>query len=103
MNSGRIKGDMLDNSMTQQEIVDRYFQEHRAKVLDIAAFLDRVDRCHEDCSDFRIKAMMQCITELQSGKEGRTKRILELLSDQTTEPIESAGTKGASGAVPPTS
>ncbi len=89
--------------MTQEEIIDRYFLEHRAKVLDVAAFLDRVDRAGKDTSDFRIDAMMQCIKELQSGKEGRAKRILELLSDQTTEPIESAGTKGASGAVPPTS
>ena len=101
MNSGRIKGDMPENSMTQQEIVDRYFQEHRAKVLDIAAFLDRVDRCHEDRSDFRIEALMLCIEELQSDKENRTERILLLLSDQTSDPIEHAGEKGASGAVPP--
>lgn len=87
--------------MSQQEIVDRYFQEHRAKVLDIAAFLDRVDRCNEDHSDFRIEALMQCIEELQSGKKNRAEKILLLLSDRTSDPIEQAGEKGASGAVPP--
>ncbi len=89
--------------MTKEEIVDRYFLEHRAKVLDIAAFLDRIDRSGETTSDFRIEALLSCIKELQSGKEGRTQRILDLLSDQTTEPIERAGMKGASGAPPPTS
>ena len=89
--------------MTKQEIVDRYFLEHRAKVLDIAAFLDRIDRSPEGTPDFRIDALMKCIKELESTKEGRAQRILDLLSDQSTEPIEHAGTKGASGAVPPTS
>lgn len=93
----------MASNMTKEAIVDRYFLEHRAKVLDIAAFLDRVDRTTDGVSDFRIEALLSCIKELQSGKEGRTQRILNLLSDQTTEPIEFAGMKGASGAVPPVS
>jgi hypothetical protein len=91
----------MASKLTQKEIVDKYFLEHRAKLLDIAAFLDRIDRSDATPIDFRVKAFMKCIDELQSGKQGRTQRILELLSDQSTEPIESAGTKGASGAVPP--
>lgn len=94
---------MPANRLTQKEIVDKYFLEHRAKVLDIAAFLDRIDRCDKNTSDFRIEALMKCITELQTNTEGRAQRILELLSDNTTEPIENAGTKGACGAVPTTS
>ncbi|MGY8752539.1 MAG: hypothetical protein ACKVIO_01450 [Phycisphaerales bacterium] len=93
----------MASNMTKEEIVDRYFLEHRAKVLDIAAFLDRIDRAEENASDFRIEALLSCIKELHSGKEGRTQRILDLLSDQTKEPIDHAGMKGASGAVPPTS
>ena len=88
--------------MNQKEIVDRYFLEHRAKVLDIAAFLDRIDRCGEEEADFRIDAMHRCIEELQTTEKGRVERILLLLSDQTTEPIEHAGTKGADGAPEPT-
>jgi|TARA_Y100000294_G_C8247824_1_gene213539 hypothetical protein len=89
--------------MTTKEIVDRYFLEHRAKALDIAAFLDRVDRASDNTSDFRVDALMKCIEILQSKNEGRAEQILNLLSDQTKDPIESAGTKGASGAAVPTS
>ncbi len=89
--------------MNKQEIIDQYFQEHRAKVLDIAAFLDRVDRCHEETVDFRIAALLRCIEELRSDQEGRAERILLLLSDKTTKPVEHAGKKGASGAPPPSS
>jgi hypothetical protein len=92
---------MQNAKMTSEEIVDRYFLEHRAKVLDIAAFLDRIDRCGVIEKDFRIVALLKCIDELQSNQDHRTKRILELLSDHTVGPIDSAGTKGASGAVPP--
>jgi hypothetical protein len=93
----------MASNMTKKEIVDQYFLEHRAKLLDIAAFLDRIDRSGETDADFRIEALMRCIKELESEKEGRTERILGILSDQTTEPIDHAGMKGACGVVPPTS
>ena len=32
------------SSLTKGQVLDRYFLEHRAKLIDIAAFLDRVDR-----------------------------------------------------------
>ena len=91
----------MSSQMSKQEVIDRYFLEHRAKVLDIAAFLDRVDRCESGHDDFRIQALIQCIKELESSEAGRAERILNNLSDRTTEPIESAGEKGASGAVTP--
>ena len=89
--------------MNKSEIVDRYFQEHRAKLLDIAAFLDRIDRCNEDKPDFRIDALLKCVDELKTTEAGRVERILLLLSDQTTTPVEHASEQGASGAVPPKS
>lgn len=88
------------NPISQSEIINRYFLEHRAKVLDIAAFLDRVDRCESNENDFRMVAIRTCIKELLTNEPGRTERILLLLSDQTSEPIDTAGTKGASGAPP---
>ena len=88
------------NPMSQSEVIDRYFLEHRAKVLDIAAFLDRVDRCESNENDFRMVAIRTCIEELLTNKPGRAERILLLLSDQTSKPIDTAGTKGASGAPP---
>ena len=48
--------------MTHKETVDRYFLEHRAKLLDIAAFLDRLDRCESIEQDYRIDSLHKCIT-----------------------------------------
>lgn len=87
--------------MTRAEIVDRYFMEHRAKVLDIAGFLDRIDRSADGpgADDFRMSALRQAIGILLEPRPGRARRILELFSDPTTDPIASAaGMKGAFGA-----
>ena len=89
--------------MSTQEVIDRYFLEHRAKVLDIAAFLDRIDRCETGEPDFRIEALLACIKELETEDANRTERILNMLSDHSLEPIEKADSKGASGANPPSS
>jgi hypothetical protein len=81
-----------------------YFLEHRARLLDVAAFLDRIDRAKPttDVTDFRESALKQAMQILADGQPHRTKRVLELLSDCTTEIPQSAhGMKGASGAVRP--
>lgn len=87
---------------TREQVVNMYFLEHRAKLLDVAAFLDRIDRAQPGGpeSDFREVALKQAIAVLIDGKPQRAKRVLELLSDSTTEMPQSAhGMKGASGAV----
>lgn len=85
--------------------IELYFMEHRAKVLDIAAFLDRLDRTRDDLDgrdDFRVKALREAIAMLLEDAPGRAKRVLEHFSDHSTEPIETAaGMKGAHGAPPP--
>lgn len=90
--------------LTRGQVVDRYFLEHRAKLIDLAAFLDRVDRASpspgEAERDFRVDALIRAIDILRDGKPHRAQRILELLSDPTREPIPSAGVKGALGAYP---
>ena len=78
--------------------IERYFLEHRAKLIDLAAFLDRVDRAGGDQSDFRIQTMMRGIRELASEGPGRARRVQEIFSDQSREPIEKAPMKGAMGA-----
>jgi hypothetical protein len=88
----------LDRTAT----VNRYFLEHRAKVLDLAAFLDRVERAtpmtgHE-ADDFRMKALRDAIALLLDGKPDRARRVLESFSDHSTEPIAKAPMKGALGA-----
>jgi len=86
-------------------VVDLYFMEHRAKLLDIAAFLDRLDRSappdgHEDV---RVRGLRRAIGVLVDGQPHRARRILELLSDHSVEPIPRAHTQAAIGVDPATS
>jgi hypothetical protein len=85
--------------MTRQKVLDLYFMEARAKLIDLAAFLDRVDRAGGE-DDFRIKAFRQALGELQKVEPQRAKRILLALSDPNVKPIERATTKAAAGAWP---
>ncbi len=83
------------------EVVDRYFLEHRAKLIDIAAFLDRVDRAGGADGGFRMDQFKRALGLLTDGQADRARRVLETFSDPTTDPIPSAaGMKGASGAWP---
>jgi hypothetical protein len=83
-------------------LVDLQFIDARARVLDVAAFLDRIQR-HGQTDDFRITALRRAIAELSSEDQGRTRRILEILSDHSEEPIPAATTQSACGAPPPKS
>lgn len=88
---------------TSSRVIELYFLEHRAKLIDIAAFLDRLDRADADGGgeDFRVSAFREAIGILSDGCSQRSRRILEKLSDPTAEPIASAeGLKGACGAYP---
>lgn len=89
---------------SRDKVVDLYFLEHRAKLIDIAAFLDRVDRAPARDggeTDFRVEAFRRALAILSDGDPDRARRVLEALSDHSTDPIESAADmKGAFGACP---
>ena len=85
--------------MTRQQLLDLYFMDARSKLIDIAAFLDRVDR-GEGEPDFRLDAFHKALGELNGGKPERAKAVLMSLSDPTVEPIAKAHGKGAVGAWP---
>ena len=85
--------------MTQQQVLDLYFMENRAKLIDIAAFLDRMDRSEGE-ADFRLNAFRDALKHLSDGQPDRAKNVLLSLSDPSTEPIERAPGKGATGAWP---
>lgn len=90
--------------LSRSQVVDAYFMEHRGKLLDLAAFFDRVDRAAAApgaSEDFRVTALRRAAAILTDGRADRARRILEQLSDPSTEPIPAAGTKGASGAPSP--
>ena len=99
---GRIRGILTSVQpahllMTRQNVLDLYFMDARARLIDLAAFLDRLDRA-DGAADFRIDALRQAFTELASEAPGRAERVLLALSDPTTDPIPSAPGKGAVGA-----
>jgi hypothetical protein len=83
--------------MTRQQVLDLYFMDARHKLIDLAAFLDRVDRA-DGPDDFRIQSLRDALRELGGDKLGRAERVLLALSDPTNEPIAAATTKAACGA-----
>jgi hypothetical protein len=84
----------------KKELLDLQFIEARHKLLDLAAFLDRIERAAGD-DDFRIKALRGALPILLESRGDRAKAILEMLSDPSTGPIPKAVTQGAHGAPPP--
>lgn len=85
--------------MTRNELLDLYFMDARAKLIDIAAFLDRVDRGKGE-ADFRLAAFREALKELGGEKPARAKAVLLSFSDPTAVPIEKSPGKGAVGAWP---
>jgi len=77
--------------------VDHAFIPVRARLIEVAAFLDRVER-HGAADDFRCAALRQAAKLLVDGRPERARRILEALSDPTTEPDEKSTGKAAVGA-----
>ena len=73
--------------------------EARAKLIDLAAFLDRVDRA-KGGDDFRIQAFGRALQLLHQTNPERAKAVLLALSDPSSEPIARATTKAAAGAWP---
>lgn len=86
--------------LTQQQHIDAYFMEQRNRVLEIAAFLDRLDRLEEQNAndDFRLVALRKAMAELNSDEPGRTERIQMIFSDQNLELLEELDRKAAYGA-----
>ena len=84
------------------EAVNEYFIENRHRVLDLAAFLDRLDRSGGDWrADFRMEALVRAIGILSEPGPGRAKRIQMVFSDPTVEPKPTLDQKAARGAWDP--
>ena len=85
--------------LSAKELVDEYFIENRTRLLEIAAFLDRLDRVDPSYAeqDFRMKACNEAIAHLGRPRD-RLDRIQMLLSDPTIEPLGALDRKSAIGA-----
>ena len=85
----------------KKKIADLHFMDARCKLIDLAAFFDRMDR-HEGIPDYRDLALRKAVPILLEDRPDRAKAVLDLLSDESDELLESAPYQGAFGAPMPT-
>lgn len=85
---------------SKKELLDLQFIDARHKLIDVAAFLDRIDR-HAGDEDYRLTALKKALPILLSDRPDRARAVLESLSDHSEEVIQSASFQGAFGAAQP--
>jgi hypothetical protein len=90
---------IYDFHMTKQRVLDLYFLDARHKLVELAAFLDRVERA-EGKDDFRLKSFRAALAKLDGRKINKAKNVLLAFSDLTMKPVAKATVKGAVGAYP---
>lgn len=78
-------------------LVDLSFMDARFKLIEIAAFLDRIQKAGQE-DDYRVQQFKQAIQCLAQSEPDRAKQVLLTFSDPTDEPIAKAHTQGAAGA-----
>jgi|TARA_B100001094_G_C17900462_1_gene656181 hypothetical protein len=83
----------------RKEILDLYFLDARSRLIDIAAFMDRVNRS-EGQADFRYSQFLEALNELGGNASNQAEKVLLTFSDPTEDPIPKATTKAACGAWP---
>lgn len=93
----------MTSGLTPKELTDEYFIENRNRVLEIAAFLDRLDRADpaRRSRDFRVAAFVSALEILAADRPGYVEQIQLLFSDPTREPIPALDRKSAQGAYEP--
>lgn len=72
----------------QPNTLDLYFGDARSKLIDLGAFMDRVER-NGDTEDFRYQAFLKALTAVQQAP--RAESVLHCFSDPTDEPVAKAG------------
>ena len=91
--------------LTTRQIIDEYFIENRTRLLELAAFLERIDRSADGGDprgDFRMAAFQQALRVLASDAPDKMDQIQFIFSDQTVAPREKLDAKSATGAWNPT-
>lgn len=92
--------------LATSQIIDEYFIENRTRLLELAAFLERIDRSADGAdslADFRMAAFHRALRVLASDTTDKMDEIQLIFSDPTTEPRAKLDTKSASGAWNPAS
>lgn len=86
---------------SKKDLLDLQFIEMRHLVVELAAFLDRIDR-HPGPGDFRVEALQNAIRILSEPRSSRAKAVLDSLSDKSTSPVAGKAGLPACGAPLPT-
>lgn len=86
--------------LSPAELVDEYFIENRNHLVEVAAFLDRLDRADPGIAraDYRVRALAEAIAILAGESSTRVQDIQMVLSDPRTDPLPALDRKGAVGA-----
>lgn len=90
-----------NSPMSAKEILETYFLDNRARLLEIASFFDRIERYSDTETakdDFRYKSFVKALKIIIEAGEERTKKVQMLLSDLSADPIESVVDPKAYGA-----
>lgn len=87
---------------SKKELLDLQFIDARHKLIDLAAFLDRIDR-HAGDEDYRYAALKTALPILLTDRPDRARAVLESFSDHSTKIAASAPFQGAFGAALPES
>lgn len=99
----------IPSPKTGRELVDLFFIENRTRVLEVAAFLDRLDRAavgderRDADRDFRVRVLREALGVLAGpgaadAGRSRVERIQMLLSDTRADLLPQADRKSAHGA-----
>lgn len=82
---------------TKKELLDLQFIDARHMLINLAAFLDRIDR-HPGEVDYRYAALNAALPILLEQRVDRAKAVLDSFSDHSLEIPIKAPFQGASGA-----
>lgn len=81
----------------KEELLNLQFIEMRNLVVELAAFLDRIDRT-PGTGDFRVQALQNALKILTTSDPQRAKAVLDSFSDPSTEPTSAKAGLPACGA-----
>ena len=71
---------MVGNTLTAAEVLEREFLNIRAKILEVGALLDRLDRAEGELSDPRRERIDRAIAVLQQSESTRAEQIQLIFS-----------------------
>lgn len=82
---------------SKKQLLDLQFIDARHMLINLAAFLDRIDR-HPGEEDYRLAALKAALPILLSDRSDRAKSVLESFSDHSADLPQTAPFQGATGA-----